>query len=183
MDFEAIVNAIKDFMNQPIPIIACSVGSLLTFVLTIISKTTIGKKSLNLLKKGYAELETKYTNIKDKTFSTYDELEKLYTEKINIMQSEYNALCEFLIVIAENTNNVKVKKALIDFKEKVNLKAKDYQGYVEKAINDAKTHFEKEIVEKYETALLDYKKQFDELLLETKEKVEGDTENGEKTSE
>ena len=51
---EWLINAwawLKDFFNQPIPIIGVSVGFALFCILKIISSTSIGKKSLNEFKR------------------------------------------------------------------------------------------------------------------------------------
>lgn len=175
MDFEAIVNAIKDFFNQPVPIIGITLGSLLMVILTVISKTSFGKKSIRELTKQYNQLSSGFDEVKETTDTKRKELEDWAKEKIEIIQSQYNELCAFIILIAENINNVKIKEAAKSFVEKMRLHEKDFEGFVEKVVNDERN----KIVSQYENALLEYKAKLDDLI----SKMEGQIENGEKEQE
>lgn len=172
MDFETIKNAIIEFMNQPVPIISITVGSLLLSILVIITKTSIGKRAIKKFTKQYDELVAGFDNVKNVTTNTYNKLEQYYHDKLAVIQSQYNDLCSLIMVIAENINNVKIKNAVKEFVSKVDLSKKDFEGYVEQRINDAKNYYEQEIVNKYETELLEYKKQLDELINQMKEGIE-----------
>ena len=176
MNFDTIVNAIKEFFNQPVPIIGITIGSLLAFVLTILSKTTIGKKGLNTLKKAFTDLQkninlfTEQMNQKEKELNNiYLELKEYYEKQLEIMKSEYYALCDLILCIGENTNNKNIKAKVNEFKEAIDLKCKDYEGYVEKKIYEVEKSAEDyklELASQYEKTLNVYKEEFEALKLE-----------------
>jgi len=168
MNFDTIVNAIKEFFNQPVPIIGITVGSLLMLILTILSKTSIGQKALRQFKKWYEELKLAFTNYKKESDETLQKVKDYYEEELQKAKSEYNALCKFTMSIASNINNVKVKEALADFEKQIDLSKSDYQGYVESKIEEAKKTYELELQAKYENELNHYKAEFDKLLLDYK---------------
>lgn len=118
--WETISANIKDFFNQPVPIIGSTIGALLIFVLSVISKTSIGKKALNELKNKYNKLTTEFLTILEsfkKHKEKIDETLKVQKEALEIAlkekQEEIDKLEELIIAISENIHNAKVKE-LVD---------------------------------------------------------------------
>lgn len=117
MQWEAIVEAIKTFFNQPVPVIGCTIGFLLIFVLKVISSTSIGKKALNRLTFQHEEMKKHVTNsIKDfekATEAAKQELadqKKYYEAHLAAYEKKYAELETLLLEIAKNVHNRRVKE-------------------------------------------------------------------------
>lgn len=125
MTWQEICQAIKDFFNQPVPIICCSIGTLLVFVLVIFSKTSLGKKALNTLKglikeltKQITDLIDKFKGFKEDVNKTLEQQNKILENALNEKQQEIDDLKALVEIIARNTHNVKSIQALEEYKRK-----------------------------------------------------------------
>jgi len=152
MSWDQIVNAIREFMNQPVPIICCSVGALLVFVLTIIAKTSIGKKSLNQLKEMYRQMESKHTEImlsyqssEVEHINRMSEMKNYYEEKLAIVESEKAKLEELIYFIGENIHNKNIESKIADYKEEASKRINDISQVVNEEVEKSKTKFAVEI--------------------------------------
>lgn len=131
MSWEQISYNIEQFWNKPIPIIGFTVGAVIVGVLFILAKTSIGRKALNELKKKYNEIidfknsiEDKYNKLieeKDKLIEEkgkiIEELQHQYDDKLALVQANKDKEKEIIIAIAENINNVKIKKIIEEYKK------------------------------------------------------------------
>ena len=124
MEWQQIKEFIAHLLSQPVPIICCSVGSLLVFVLVIISKTSIGKKALNTLRQWIIDFIAKVsailTEIKNENEKLKQENEKLKIDlqiALNEKQDKIDKLEKLVEQIALNTHNVKSIECLRTYKE------------------------------------------------------------------
>lgn len=124
--------AVKEFFNQPVPIIGCTIGFLLISILTILAKTSIGKKALLRLQSGFAEVHEKYRLLIDlhndtvkhyeKEIAARDEyikqIETKYQEIIDEVVAKYEEEKDKIIDILEDLPNKKVQQKLLTYKKK-----------------------------------------------------------------
>lgn len=126
MNWETIVQKIADFWNMPVPIIGFTVGSVVFGIIWIISKTSFGKKAINWCKNKIAKME----EANEKAKSDYEETLKLKDEIIEKMKQEHSEELaaieynrelerEFIINALSQINNVRVKKLVKEFQEKI----------------------------------------------------------------
>ena len=117
------VEGLKTFWNQPVPIIGFTVGTLVVAFLTILSKTSFGKRAIKELKNMFSTLKNMWLESKnnyDKIVAIKDEEIKILTEtyesKLAVIQAENIHCKDIIIEIAENINNVKVKEIIKKYK-------------------------------------------------------------------
>lgn len=161
-----IVANVKDFFNQPVTIIGSSVLFFLIFILVIFSKTSIGKKVLKKLTSAISNLIAQFNVFKSEVKSQLDEGLKKYEEKELQVEAKVAVLEEVVMIIAENSHNVKVKEAMEKCKEKLSI-CIDYEKLVEEKVLSAKEKYEMEAKEKldsYETYYKEQKAHLDELV-------------------
>lgn len=161
-----IVANVKDFFNQPVTIIGCSVLFLLIFILVIFSKTSLGKKVLKSLATAINNLIAQFNAFKSEVKSQLDEGLKKYEEEKLQVEAKVAVLEEVVMIIAENSHNVKVKEAMEKCKEKLSI-CTDYEKLVEEKVLSAKEKYELEAKEKldsYETYYKEQKAHLDELV-------------------
>lgn len=126
MNWETIVQKIADFWNMPVPIIGFTVGTVVLGIIWIISKTSFGKKAINWCKTQIAAMK----DANDKAKADYEEALKLKDEIIEKMKQEYSEELatieynrelerEFIINALSQINNVRVKKLVKEFQEKI----------------------------------------------------------------
>lgn len=121
---DQFIELVKDFFNQPIPIIGCSVGFALIFVLTIISKTSLGKKALVEMKnyfssvkaeyEAFKKLHNQYVADKEKEITLIKEQCELLISQIKEEAKQRDA--EILSVLSEIPNK-KVQEKLLELKK------------------------------------------------------------------
>ena len=127
MQWNQVATAIKDFFNQPVPIICCTVGALCVFILTIIAKTSIGKRGLkklntkmialeSVIKQFLADLRAEKTKAEQEYQKYIAELEKARLEE----QHKREKLEELVLFIAENTHNSKIKEYVKTYNKESN---------------------------------------------------------------
>lgn len=158
--WNGLVEQTKIILQMPVPIIGCTVLSLLVFTLAIISKTSIGKKSLNTLKgvisganQKLDEAKTQLIEVKQE-FDTYKELKKQEIQEIKEtyevllvgVQQQKNELENLVLEIGENINNGKIEKAINEYvDEKKNKATTEISEIVENAKDEARSEYINEI--------------------------------------
>ena len=152
--WEQFCNGFKDFINQPLPMILFTSGACLFFALSIISKTSIGKKSLNTLKEKINGATKKLNNATDnannliKEFNEYkecveqekQELVENYEIKLGAYHSELVKLNDIIKVLCENSPNKNIKLAYENFEKEIK----------ELNVSDSVLVIQEEVKEKYE---------------------------------
>lgn len=159
--FDLFIDKVKDFFNQPIPIIGCSIGFLLVFVLVIFSKTSFGKRWILKLKALIEELKESFRALKKYVEESIATIKSYSETEIKKIEGQYSELSSLIVVIAENSHNIKVKEALLVYKEKADKCKNDFEGYIEDKIAAAND-------EKYKSEIEYLKSRIEELV----EKVE-----------
>lgn len=119
--FNQCVEWLDAFFSRPVPILCCSVGALIVLILTIISKTSIGKKSLRQLKQLYSSLVGEYKSYKDESEKVIKELTNAYETKLALIESKKEETEQLLLNIANCINNKKVKELVDAYKGKSHL--------------------------------------------------------------
>jgi len=125
MWFDKVSEWLTNFFNQPVPIIGCSVLALIVFVLTVLSKTSIGKKSLNFLKgqieeinkqsKEYLEIAEKS---KEQTIKEIEAIKELYEKAIKEKDEKVAELEQLVIKVSKNLHNKNVKELIDNYENK-----------------------------------------------------------------
>ena len=176
--FNNVCLAIKDFFNQPVPIIGCTIGFLVISILSILSKTSLGKKTLN---KALTKIDAvKAETTKKIAFAStkINELEEEYKEKLAIAETHSQELEELLLNISEQLHNKKIaelvenyRNAKVETKTAVeNIVDKSSRAIDEKLkeitnqMNEYKAQLEesyKEMLENYETELKELQEKLD----------------------
>ena len=149
-----------ELINQPIPIIGFTIGAVLFFVLSIIAKTSIGKKALrkiqdinDKLNKKCAGLCQKLDEAEQKCVSLtvkYNEVIKNKDEEIKQLTDEYEIKLdaykniakkqdEIIRVICENSVNVKIKEAFENYD--ITFEDLPVNEIIENAKNEVKNEY------------------------------------------
>ena len=156
MSWEQIIEAIKIFWQQPVPIIGFSVGMCFIFVLRVISKTSFGKKNLKKLQDATNTLKENYGKLEIETKSKVAELENYYKEALALIEQKKDDSEALILAIGENIHNVKIKALIDEYKAKMttNIVIEDI---VNAKVGEVKTQLElaKEEYEKAKTLLTD----------------------------
>ena len=116
MSWEVIVNGLKEFWAQPVPIIGFSVGTLIIGICTIISKTSFGKRLLNKLKGNVQELSTNVDTFKSDTNAKIEELKSYYEQAMALLEAKKDNTEKLLLAIAEQLHNVKIEELVKEYK-------------------------------------------------------------------
>lgn len=113
---------LRDFFNQPVPIIGCSVLALGTFVATVIGKTSIGKKALIEFRSGLSDISSRVSDVsvkaKDSLYKAKLEAEELKKEleaELYNVQKKCERQDELILSIAKEIHNSKVKALIEDY--------------------------------------------------------------------
>ena len=171
-----VVANIKDFFNQPVPIIGCTVAYALVFILVILSKTSLGKKLLKKLSTKIDELRIAFATLEDDTKAQLEEYKKQYEEEKNKVESKVAILEEVCLIIGENSHNEQVKKAMEQCKDKLSIAKTNYEELVEKRVQEEKDKLEQEYKAKYEEFYKGYleqqKAKIEELVSQAEKTVE-----------
>lgn len=171
-----VVANIKDFFNQPVPIIGVTIGFLLIFVLVIFSKTSLGKKVLKKLTSAVHDLVLSFNKFKSETEEKVESLKKEYEEKKSVLESKVAILEKVCLIIAENSHNAKIKEAMEECKEELSICKTDYESLIEEKVKEEKDKIENELKAKYEEFYETY-------LKGQKEKIEQLVEQAENSSQ
>lgn len=141
MNWEQLIEGFKVFWEQPVPIIGFTVGTVIIGIITIISKTSFGKKKLLQLQTTITSLTTAYDNYKSKTDEKVAELEAYYKEKLALIETKKSNTEQLLLDIASQIHNVNIDKMVQEYKAKMN---KDIVigDIVDNKLSDIKTEYE-----------------------------------------
>ena len=161
-------------------IIGCSVGCLLFYTLTFLSKTSFGKKSIRKVNNAFNELKQGYEENKAQLGEKVAYLKDEYEEKVAIVEKHALELETLLFEISENINNKKVKELVEQYKLKKDETQIKVNDLIEKSslamsekINEVQTQMEeyKESLKiEYQNMVEQYKKELEELHKRLEEK-------------
>ena len=163
-DWDVFVEGLKEFWNQPVPIIGFTVGTCIVGLAFIISKTQIGKKALNKLKALYndlkarieaalirfSQMEKEYEEFKEKANEAVKnkeneirELTANYELKLNNYKNELLKQGELLKIVCENSVNKKIKEAYENYKPEIlDLPVSEIKAQIEEQV---KTQYDERI--------------------------------------
>lgn len=176
MNWDQFVENVKQFFSQPVPIIGCTIGFVLVFVLVILSKTSFGRKLLKRMKEKVDGLKHEFEAYKQATKKKVQELQEGYEKKLQVAEAKVSVLEEIVLVIAEHSHNEKIKEIVEKSKEKLSICKTDFESLVEDKILSEKERVIAEFKEKYEEFYKSY-------LSEAKTKVDELVEQAEKVAE
>lgn len=163
MQWEQIVEWVKDFFNQPVPIISCTVGALLIAIITIISKTSLGKKSIKRMLTAVSEVKLELTNTIAKTSDNVAQLKKEYETQLALAETHSQELEDLLLSISAQLHNAKIRELVEQYKSKRSEIKTAYENIVaqtNKALEEKKTEIEAQL-KKFEE---EFKKTQEEIL-------------------
>lgn len=163
MQWEQIVEWVKDFFNQPVPIISCTVGALLIAIITIISKTSLGKKSIKRMLTAVSEVKLELTNTIAKTSDNVAQLKKEYETQLALAETHSQELEDLLLAMSEQLHNAKIRELVEQYKSKRSEIKTAYENIVaqaNKALEEKKTEIEAQL-KKFEE---EFKKTQEEIL-------------------
>ena len=158
--WNGLVEQTKIILAMPVPIIGCTVLSLLIFTLAVLSKTSIGRKSLNTLKgvisganEKLDEAKTQLYEVKQE-FETYKELKEQQIKEIKDtyevmlvgVKQQKDQLEDLVLEIGENIHNGKVEKAINEYVDNKKTQVNDeISEIVETAKDEARSEYVNEI--------------------------------------
>ena len=158
--FDTLVENIKIFWNQPVPIIGFSVGMVIVGACFIISKTQFGKKKLNqlseLVKKAVNEMEqckkalldtnNKFVEYKANKEQEIKDLTNNYETKLSAYKGELDKINGILESICDNSHNVNVKNAYENYvKDKINVDLLPTSEIIKEAENNIKSEYDEKL--------------------------------------
>lgn len=155
MSWEQLVDVLKEFWNQPVPIIGFSVGCCLIFIFGIISKTSFGKKMLNKLTLSVDELKKQVLGIETFSRDKVSDLQSYYEEKIALLEAKKDNTEQLLLAIAGEIHNVKIQEMVEEYR-KTMTKDIVIGDIIESRIKDYKAEFE-EMKKEFNKIIEDYK--------------------------
>ena len=116
-----VVDIVIDYVNRPLPIVGISILTIGGLVLTIISKTSFGKRQLNNLRGEIGQLRNDYDQYKQGAEQYYDLALKEKEEQKAILSaytSEIDNLTDNLIKACETSPNAKIRAIANEIKNK-----------------------------------------------------------------
>lgn len=135
MNWDNFAAGFEHFWNQPVPIIGFTVGTVIIGIIVILAKTSIGKKALNKMKEMFEDLKDKlhtaitlFKEYKENRDAEFEKMKQHYEQRIKDLTEESEAkiakleekqskMESFLLDIAMNNPNIRVKKALEEYKD------------------------------------------------------------------
>lgn len=191
--WDQLVAQLKEFFNQPVPVIISTLTVGLIYALVIFGKTSLGKKL-------YSQVLSRIGDIKKEIVSTHETVKNVeilaedkinaltvaYEQKIQVLLSYVEFIENFLLQICEDLPNAKVKKDMLEYKNSIaEQKQKALEaigmsyGYL-KEIKDSKVKEEKLLVLLDEkAATLDTLIKEAQYVLNSKKEIENDGERKE----
>ena len=161
MWFQDFMTWIKDFFNRPVPIIGFTVGALVIAVLTILSKTSFGRKAIRTMKQYCADLKVQFVTLKEESEKKLEEQKQSYEEKLALVEYNRKQEREFIIEALSSIHNVGVQHALEQYKTMVSYEK------ISEVVDAEKAKLEKEYEAKFEAftqaLIADYEKKIAEL--------------------
>lgn len=176
--FNTWCNAVKDFFNQPVPIIGCTIGFLLITILNILSKTSWGRKTINTVIGSVNTLKAETTAKIAETSENINNLKNEYEQKLAIAETHSQELENLLLNIGDQLHNKQIKEYVEKYRQTKQDAKTQVQNLVEqssKAIELKMEEMQKqmdgyksELAKQYEEMIENYEKELKEL----QEKVE-----------
>lgn len=130
--WEQVVEKTTAFFDKPVPIIGCTIGFLLITVLTIISKTSFGKKSIRrlteLARLTHETVETTLKNVNDKLNEIdekQDDIEYMLCDRLQAQEKRIYELETLLTEICKNIRNAKIKALINDYNKGIETVEKE----------------------------------------------------------
>lgn len=154
MSWDQIVEAIRQFWNQPVPIIGFTVGAVVLAVFGIITKTSIGRKQLNRMKTELKETTKHYDDQYLEFERRYNDLKNYYEEKLQLVEQNRLLERQLLIGVCENINNIKIKEMLDEYQSKFEV-----------------VNFSEIIEQEKKSAVEEYKAEVESLVNQLKEEI------------
>lgn len=176
--FNTWCNAVKDFFNQPVPIIGCTIGFLLITILSILSKTSWGRKTINTVIGSINTLKAETTAKISETSENINNLKNEYEQKLAIAETHSQELETLLLNIGDQLHNKQIKEYVEKYRQTKQDAKTQVQNLVEqssKAIELKMEEMQKqmdsyknELAKQYQEMIENYEKELKEL----QEKVE-----------
>lgn len=176
--FNTWCNAVKDFFNQPVPIIGCTIGFLLITFLSILSKTSWGRKTINTVIGSINTLKAETTAKISETSENINNLKNEYEQKLAIAETHSQELETLLLNIGDQLHNKQIKEYVEKYRQTKQDAKTQVQNLVEqssKAIELKMEEMQKqmdsyknELAKQYQEMIENYEKELKEL----QEKVE-----------
>lgn len=98
-----ILNSIKDFVNQPLPIVGVSIVGIGLFVYEIVVRTNYGRKALNRVEE---TAQTNYKRLEEKEIEL-EQVKKDVEEELKAQGVDIKELKEYLIELCGYSRNIK----------------------------------------------------------------------------
>lgn len=98
-----ILNSIKDFVNQPLPIVGVSIVGIGIFVYEIVVRTNYGRKALNRVEE---TAQTNYKRLEEKELEI-EQVKKDVEEELKAQGVDIKELKEYLIELCGYSRNIK----------------------------------------------------------------------------
>lgn len=134
-------DGIREFINQPLPIIGVSIVSLFLGVKVILSNTSIGQKALNTMREEITNFKSKVVETKDKAEEYYDKALKTqnetkviisnYEERFNELYGKLCKVCETMPNAKIKTIGEEIKTQYLGIKNELNEKLDNIDEYIE----------------------------------------------------
>lgn len=179
---EQWANVVKDFFNQPVPIIGCTIGFLLITILSILSKTSWGKKAINKAMTSINSLKDETTLKLTETSKMIEDIKNEYNEKLALSESKSQEIENLLLTISEQLHNKKIKECVEEYrktKSETKLQVNNLVEQSSKAIDLKMSEFQeqinvykKELEKQYQEMVANYQKELEELQEKLNEKKE-----------
>ena len=116
------MDIVVDYLNKPLPIIGLSILTLGGIAITIVSRTSFGKKVLINFRKELDSYKDTYQKCENKALEYKDLAQKKYEETKAILvaySTEIDNLSDTLIKVCETSPNAKIKVIAQELKDKV----------------------------------------------------------------
>lgn len=153
MWFDVMCEKISQFWNHPVAQTGFTIGMIIVGIITIISKTSIGRKALNWMKNSYVDLLNKFNDFKAEKEKQIEQLKleyinefleekRKFDEQIAILDNENQDLRNLIIYIGENINNKNIQSYIADFKAKMQDHATELNDVVNAEVQKVKDMYE-----------------------------------------
>lgn len=176
-----VIEDIKDFASQPVPVIGFTVGAVVVAALTILSKTSFGRKAIKTMKQLCADLKIQFDALKEESEKKLEEQKQFYEEKLALVEYNRKQEREFTIKALSSIHNVAVQHTLEQYKSMVSYEK------ISEVVDVEKAKLEKEYEAKFEaftqTLIADYERKIAELGTKTAQEPTESAEPVEDTKE
>lgn len=161
-NWEQFCAGFKDFINQPLSIILGTIISVVLVALTIIGKTSFGKKQFLVLK---SKIEIASTKLKDKeqelenALESFKEFKESKEQEIKTLTNDFDAklyaykeeiskLETLCLNMAKNVNNKHIQELVMNYEQnRIDIDKLNVSDIVENAKKEVKEQFEEKVDE------------------------------------